>query len=630
MDQQVKALIRVLGNEAELAPEELATRLDVSTRTVRTYVRRANDALAPVASIIRSRGAGYRLVIADQKAFDALCASEVGATARHLPSTHDERVVYLLTDLLSRGDWVTLDDLAEVLFTSRRTISDDLKKVEDELRRFGLVIERRPRYGMRVAGSELSRRLCLASVAATGATGSSDAVSDADVAVIARCVEEATEELGFAVNAVAWQNLIIHIAIAIVRIRANAYVPMEAMQLQTLRDASVYPVAKHIATSIERAFGVALPEEEVAYIALHLSGKQSLGAREAAGLVISDEVWSVVGEMLEVVWSSFHFDLRADLELRMNLACHIVPLGVRLTYHMRLANPLTDDIRDRFPLAWSMAIEAASVLACRYGNMPDDDEIGYIALSFALALERQKAERPRKRILIVCASGAGSARLLEYQYRQEFEAYLDAVETCDLAHLDAVDLSQIDYVFTTVPLPHALPVPVREVHFFLDAQEIGDIRRSLADAPATTGAASFFSADLFFPHLTVATREEAIDVLCARIRERRSIPDDFEALVLKREQLAPSAFGGLMAMPHPVRPVTEHSFVTVGLLDEPIDWQGQPVRIVFLVSISTHKGRDLDGLYRSLVRFMNDGRLGERLLEDQTFSTLETILSEVD
>ena len=55
-----------------------------------------------------------------------------------------------------------------------------------------------------------------------------------------------------------------------------------------------------------------------------------------------------------------------------------------------------------------MATQACSVLRNVSPNPIKEDEIGYIAVSFALALERQKPkEWAPKNILIVCASGKG-------------------------------------------------------------------------------------------------------------------------------------------------------------------------------------------------------------------------------
>lgn len=631
MDQRLAQMLQQVCEHPGIAPDELARRLNVSTRTLRTYTSRINTELAGTATILHARGAGYSLDVSDEAALGQVLA-ESSSRARHmLPETQGDRIAYLLNDLLQRADWVTLDALADALYTSRRTISEDIKQVESELGRFGLTLERRPHYGMRVEGAELGRRLCMARSALADASQPGKAVDSRTLEIVSACIDRVTTQTGFSINGVVYQNLVIHIAVAVVRINSNAYVPMELSQLQAIQSSSVYEVARRIAHEIEGAFAVELPDEEIAYIALHLSGRRLIQGEDVEdGLVISDEVWDVVSQILEAVWSVFRFDLRDDLELRMNLARHIVPLTVRLRYHMRLQNPLLADIKTRFPLAWQMANEASAVLARAYRITPSADEAGYIALAFALALERQKEGAPKKNILVVCASGAGSAKLLEHQYRQEFGAYLDSVITCDVSHIDEVDFSHIDYVFTTVPIPRVLPVPVRRVRFFLDSAEIGDVRRILADTPSSSSAAGFFDERLFLPHLACTSRKEVIAALCARMREVVGAPERLEEMVWERERLAPSAFGGLIAMPHPLEPVTEHTHVAVALLDEAILWAGQPVRIVFLVSISTHKGRDLDGLYRSLVRFMNEGGMRDRLLHDQTFEALCALLGEED
>ena len=72
--------------------------------------------------------------------------------------------------------------------------------------------------------------------------------------------------------------------------------------------------------------------------------------------------------------------------------------------------------------------------------------MGYLALAFALAIERQNTELPKKNILIVCASGKGSAQLLHYRYRQEFGSYVGRIETCDVSNVKKVDFKDIDYV----------------------------------------------------------------------------------------------------------------------------------------------------------------------------------------
>ena len=86
---------------------------------------------------------------------------------------------------------------------------------------------------------------------------------------------------------------------------------------------------------------------------------------ESPNLVITDDVFAVTRQMIDLVWSSFRFDFRNDLELHMSLARHIVPLSVRLHYNLQIENPLLTDIQYRMPLAYLMAMESSTIIGQR-------------------------------------------------------------------------------------------------------------------------------------------------------------------------------------------------------------------------------------------------------------------------
>ena len=668
-----------------LAPASLATRMGVTTRSVRTYVRQFNDVLSGVAHLDIAQG-GYRLEVTDEDRF-AQWKLKNQAEASRIPDTPRERVNYLVSDLLARTEWVTLDDLADILFCSRRTVSKDLKQVGAYLESFGLTLEKRPHFGIRVSGSELMRRVCLANnvldrmsssleesgvLAASAKAASPTAAGgalrhDFHLNVIAACVDRALAEADFHVNAVAYQNLLVHIAIAVERIRAGRFVPLDAESERRIRQTDGWPVAQNIALAIERELAVEVPDGEVAYIAIHLAGKQVLlpevgerdlatamageisgtpaaGAAEGAAsqeapapdaaegqvepFVVADEAWNMAGSMIDAVRQVFHFDLRDDLELRMNLARHIVPLTVRLKYRMRLENPLRAEIRAHYPLAFSFAREAARVISDAYQQPVSDDEVAYLALSFALAIETKKAAQLRpKNILIVCASGLGSARLLEIRCREEFGEHLGTIQTADVSQLDAIDFSGIDYVFSTVHIDRPLPVPVREVGYFLDDKDVSGLRPLLHAGGEETPPIAYFSPDLFFAHMPARTREQVLQFLCGEIARREDVPEDFIEQVRARERSTSTAFGNAVAMPHPLVPVGSRTFVTVGLGDGLIAWGDKSVQAVFLITVSTDSTEDLHTLYDALLEVASSKHAIERLLSDQRFETLRDLIS---
>lgn len=620
--------------------ERLARRFNASIRTVRSHIHQANSALEGVARITFSRtGNGYRLDVTDPQALTAWVDRSHALAGASDRSASEERALSLAMDLLQRSDWVTIANLADMLYVSPQSVSGDLKAVSSLVERFGLEVVRRPRYGVRIDGPEMPRRLCLASLISkkllSNGVPSWDAGQDRVVQQVAACVNDALQDADITIGYGALQNLVVHVSVAIERIRSDCYVPLDEERLAALRGAKEFPVAQRIAQKVGRALNVEMPETEVAYIAIHLAGKKTLdklveaGSSDDAGgaPAISDEVWTAVGDILDRVWESSHLDFRSDLELRMNLARHLAPLSVRLRYGLRMENPLLADIKTRYPLAYSIAADAAGVLAEHYDAEPSEDEIGYLALAFALALERQRTGASKKNVLMVCGSGMGTARMLEYRFKQAFSGYIDTIRTCDAHDAARQDFSTIDYVFTTVPLEQELPVPVCQINFFFEDTDAGDIRRILNGRPAARNFLAHFSPDLFLPHLDVASRRETIGLLCERMARRVPVDEGFLGSVLAREEAAATSFGNGVAMPHPLRAMSDATHVCVGLLDKPVAWGDMhQVQAVFLFSYARSGGRALDDFFSTCADIFMDADAMRRLIQDQSWETLVSII----
>ena len=140
---------------------ELAVMLGSDPAHVRASIEAANRSLSPCARIAVERD-GFKLIVDDEDAFVAWRRRFGGMLWPQIPETRQDRISFLVNDLLTRDDWVTVEALAKTLFCSRRTVAYDLTGVEEYLAHFDLTLERRPRYGVRVEGTEVKRRICLA------------------------------------------------------------------------------------------------------------------------------------------------------------------------------------------------------------------------------------------------------------------------------------------------------------------------------------------------------------------------------------------------------------------------------------------------------------------------------------
>ena len=354
MDARVKQLVNMIEDAQPVAVAVLAKRLEVSERAVRNYIHRANDSLAGVARIVGSKGQ-YRIDVARA---DELARLLDGVALAHpgIPDTRDGRVSFLLNDLLMRSQWVTIEEYADLLYVSARTLSNDMRLVEQKLAQFDLTLEKRPRYGIRVAGGGVTTAP-VPGLAGYGRVADTDDAKLAErLRAIAACVDDALTASPVTVSSLASRNLIMHLYIALGRIEQGCYVPAAESDVQKLEGTREYAAAFQIAANIKDALGVSMPREEVAFIAIHLLGRGT-GVPEKGSAVISDEMWEIASEMVRAVNDEFRFDFSGDLELRMNLARHIGLWAIALNITCIWITPCCPISRRgfRWPIRWQLA-----------------------------------------------------------------------------------------------------------------------------------------------------------------------------------------------------------------------------------------------------------------------------------
>jgi lichenan operon transcriptional antiterminator len=389
---------------------------------------------------------------------------------------------------------------------------------------------------------------------------------------------------------------------------------------------------------VQEKFGVRASEGEITYLSIHLESKKTMIDGMAPedsddNMIIHQEISDLVDYMLHAVYDAFKFDFRDDLELRMSLSQHLIPMVVRLQHNMKLTNPLLKEIKERYSLSYTMATTACVILSYRYHTTVSEDEIAYIALLFALALERKKTEIEKMNILLVCASGRGSAQLMLYRYKKEFGSYIDKIRVVDVSRIAEQDFTDIDYIFTTVPIPVKVPVPILEVEHFLTGSDIWTVKRTLLGKYGSS-ILNIYQEELFLPHMHFENKQQALQTMCDYVLEHGYVKESILGSVLARENLAQTAFGNSVAMPHPIEITNEHPFVLVALLDEPLQWleegPNKMVQAIFLVSVANNKDYDAQKFYQVTARLMLDGSSMKELIRNQDFDTLSSLLSDAE
>lgn len=628
MDTSIRYLIQILLKEnTYVTSKQLAASVDFSEKTVRNRLQDVSLLIKDNgANLIAKPGLGYMIEIVDEVVFTRWKNEHV-SNIGVLPSTSKERVQYLLSYLLDLSEYVKIEALSDMLFVSRNTISADLKQVDYILEMYDLSLLRRPNYGLIIKGSEVNRRLCIANSVYRNKFNLLDRDQTTEE-LISKIIQNLAKEKSLVMDESTYQSLVMHTFIANERITNNQYIVYsEAVKSEIYKDVDAYfwNLAKALSDKIETTLQTKFNEDEIIYLALHLSGKIRAESKGKFGntMVISSAIDELVIQMIERVFQALSIDFRNNLELRMSLNQHMVPLDIRLRYDLPLKNPIVNDIKREYALAYSAAVSACEILSEKYQKEIPEDEIGYIAIIFSLALQKREIRSRKYNIIIVCASGRGTSQLFMYRYKQAFGDYINNIHELTIFDLETFDYHahEIDFIFTTIPINASLPVPIYEVSLFLDHKEIDSYQR-IFEQGDTSFINHYFNENLFIGKMKGTDKEQVLEEMVHYLHSKLSLPDNFYDLVLKREFLGQTDFGNLVAIPHPYNIVKGQMFVMVAILDEPIWWGHNEVQVVFLISLDEQNNRDIQEFYRMITNYVSNYDMVINTIETPTFENL--------
>lgn len=151
-----KALLYYLSSHARVSYEELGDRLQCSRRTLKLLIESLLYSYDHIFSIQEVQGK-LALMIYDAEAFKVLVTEDL-LLSTDLNSFHKRQAVFFQL-LLEADDYLSADGIAEQLGISRRSLTRDINRMKTILESYRLSIVSKPGVGIRLEGSELSKRL---------------------------------------------------------------------------------------------------------------------------------------------------------------------------------------------------------------------------------------------------------------------------------------------------------------------------------------------------------------------------------------------------------------------------------------------------------------------------------------
>lgn len=634
----------------------LAEVIGMSDRTVRKYLKELISSLPEHgAHIISKQGRGYCLEIDHSMAFDIFWQESVTSKKRLTDVTQVEESVdredYVLHKFFFEDAVQAFEELCQELYISRTTLKHVLAGIKERIIPYQLELEITHQH-IQIRGKEEDIRhfimdyFFVTSFDNTLSTmvGNTflEGINFADIMIIVldECRDAKLKLSDFVMN-----NLVLHIALMVQRIRSGC--PLELFSIPiAIRQSDEYQVALRILYRVEEVMGIRFPKEEANYIALHLKVKHSVGKHwqdDNTDEKLQDHLKACIAKISQLTGMT----LETDTNLFQGLLAHMMPLTTRLENHIRLTNPLTEEIKSQYPEIFTLTKQTFSDLLVCQKNDVSDDEWAYISLHLMAAIERY-SNRHKLRVLVVCATGYGSAMMLKNRLEKEFEGRLRIVDVISYYEITEERLKTVDLIISSISLANLMFLtPVITVSVFLSNQDIETIRQFIGEqegikkevslpsqmslAKAEQLLTGVFSPNRFLYLDEKISKEDLLLRMIACLDEAgtATFVEDFYHQMVLRENYSPVIYGEVLAFPHPANPMTYSEQVVVAICREPLEWDKahQAVHFVFLLSPFKGHNHRLKYVSPGLASFVNQVELQQALLEEPNYSKFMTVFT---
>lgn len=479
--------------------QQMADEYGISLRTVRADLLQLEDWLRERGvSLVRDRSAGVSLRLATGQSEQL--ALQMGERPDYMDA--EQRVSLLMKQLLQETS-LSVKTVMEEFGISKNTLLQDLNEIRERLTGWDLILIR-DRGQLHIEGSEKRKRRAYLHLLRSEITDDKllryildqrganyspmtpwkDWFEADDAAMLFDTIQRLEEKMGVQFTDAGYSTLILHLLMAMERLRGTHSIEMDRESLSELQDHEAYELVKtEVVPRIERHFQVKLPATEIGYITQHILGaqKQSLPAED---LVIADLAKQIIVRTEQELGRP----LQMIDQIVQGLVIHLKPAIYRAKFGLQSKNPLMEQLEAQYGSLLNVLERIVNEVMASWSVTFDRDEVGYIMFHIGSGLIPPKAPT-RKRVAIVCGSGLGTSAMLKRRVAAIF-TQVDIVGTYSYKESAEITLQTADAILSTMEISHALQVPWMKVSPLLNQEDQKQITSFLGVSPSGESAAA--------------------------------------------------------------------------------------------------------------------------------------------
>ena len=624
--RQIEILLNLFSNlDAPVSLQVFTDQFHLSLRSIQTDIAEIKETIKEHGLYIENNKNCICMSITNQETANIFMNSIIqDYNLNQFFEDQSSRISYIISRLLDSNDYLKSADLADEMYISRSQISNDIKLAKNMLSSYHLTLISKPYYGIKIIGKEndirnyiIQEKLKIKNLVCDEITHSFNSHEHIDD--INNIVIKILTHSHYIISDIALQNLILHIVTAVNRIKSGHLIHMDSLNISPVY-AHVIEISKNILEKCADIYNFEFNDDEIFFLALNLYGKREFDKQE----FITDEINNLVFLGLYKIKEIFGLDFTSNLNLRISLGLHILPLLTRINTNMQLRNIMTFNIKQKYTLAYDLASTFTNTIIPSDKKILDD-EIAYVALHFVNYIDENSPQK-KKRMLIISSLRRSETIMLQNNILRNFPS-IKEVKIISKNSLSTTNVNNYNVICTTENDIFINNNKIQKISYFLNDTDIKKIELLLDGFNGPKDILDCFSEDLFY--YGDAPFKNAVIKLLYEMAYKQGLADEkLYHSIMNHENVTSTYFGNYLAIPHPEIFLSETSFISVAILPKPILWDDEYVDIVFLVSIQKNNPNAFK-LWSYLSFLISNNTTLEEIKKEPTFQNLSKVISKI-
>lgn len=515
---------------------------------------------------------------------------------------------YIIKSLFEKTN-LTLGDLSDNMIVSKSTLSKDINKLNQILETYNLKVEGKPNVGMSIVGDEIDIRYfyldnCYYEFPK----------KNKNEMMVNKIVERALSQ--YLIDEDTIERVVSFIMVSITRSGQGKFIEDLEIRSDVFYKDFIYEIGEIFRKHFKQYLSISLTDNELAFILIPLKGMRTpLILNNISDLDIKKSTEDIINEIFRAI--KIQMGLQVDLgNLTKEFSYHVYFSINRIELGYKIDNPLIEEIKSDYRVAYKMAEIASNVIENSINKKVAESEKSFLATYFQIYVVEKLDLANRNGFKIgIFTEGKINDTSLKKKLKAE-----DLNNDLSIGLLDNtdLDLSGFDLLILNQPIDSEVYQITGDdiFNYQLIKEEIQALKENknmiLSNRFLKSVFLSNLDEDTFFK-LQFDSFEENFKYMIDMLKERELIDDDFEARILEKENSKFKIFTERVAFPHISSDALK---VALGICENSYP------NLIFLVGVPDNLDELLVKLYDEIVTISNDDKLIDKISKIKSYSEL--------